>query len=443
MAELRYAVARSNRRPSGTGLPRPQKEIEMRLIGRLLPLSLAVAGAALTLAARPAHACDERAPERYRSATTIWCVNPGIWAGHQAEVESFFPYGDKVVAKLEELFAVTPDDLPYTIEVMEPNGYAMTPSNYGPGVAVTGDAFYNDFAGVQGYWGYLLVLHEFVNQWTGLVTGGWPTDWWADHRSPFPNSMDEQIMRTLGLNEAADAQHSRFADRNSGDYDAQVVMFNDLFDAHGFAGLRKAFQLIQGDGLKWFDLKDPPAYQDQTEFVSGNPSALLSNFVTAYLSLGAGEDVTASFLAAQVGQRPPNWEGNWVDTSPDSQTVTAIANAHCSIAAAAAAGTAVTDARSALRKGDYASAQVAATANCAADCPGECACKENACVAPWVTGATPQPPSSGADAGPGGPDGGVDAGCGCTVDGGARGLSSFLALALTVVVLGRIRRRRA
>jgi len=400
---------------------------------------LAIVGAvALLLASSaPADACDDAAPERYRSAKTIWCVNPGVWSAHQADIEGFFPYGDRVIDKLVELFAVSPTDLPYTVEAMEPNGYAMTPSHYGPGVAVTGDAFYNDFAGVSGFWGYLLVLHEFVNQWTGLVTGGWPTDWWADHRSPFPNSMDEQILRSLGETGAADAQHARFADPSSGDYDAQVVMFNELFDAHGFEGLRRTFELVRGDHLSWFDLRDPPAFTEQTPFVSGNPSVLLSNYVGAYLSLGAGEDVTARLLAAGVGARPENWEGEWQSTAPSSDVVTAIANAHCAIAAADAAGTDVTAAREALIRGDHAGAQVAAVSDCAQHCPGECACDAaGACVAPWTVD---PPPPGPVDAGSAGDDdgGASPGGCGCRTHG-----SSSSAL-LVLAALLALRRRRS
>jgi hypothetical protein len=373
---------------------------------------------------RPAHACDSNAPERYRSAKTVWCVNPGIWASNQADVEKFFPYGDRVVDELIELFAVSPDDLPYTIEATEPNGGAMTPSHYGPGVAVTGDAFYNEVGGVKGFYGYLLVLHELVNQWTGLVTGGWPTDWWADHRSPFPNSMDEQIMRALGETRAADIQHGRFSDEQSGDYDPEVVMFNQHFDAYGFAGLARAFALIRADGLSWGDLRDPPDFQDQTTFVSGNPSALLSSYVTAYLSLGAGVNVTDAFVARTVGQKPPSWGDPWpADTTPTNEAVTAIASAHCSIGAAAAAGQDVGAARAALQKGDHARATLAPTSDCAASCPSECACGEGgACVAPWVEGAAPQPEPDGgvggADAGPGGANhDGTSGSCGCRVGG--------------------------
>src|SRR5262249_37425114 len=151
------------------------------------------------------------------------------------------------------------------------------------------------------------------------------------------------------------------------------------------------------------------------DFVSGNPSPLLSSYVTAYLSLGAGEDLTAKFLAKTVGQKPPQWNDPWTnDTKPDDDAVTAIASAHCSIAAAKKENGNVTAALDSLRKGDYASAKRPAPSNCTQACPGECACTSDTheCVAPWVAGSVPQPkPDAGVGSGGGGggssnPDGG-------------------------------------
>ncbi|HEU0201682.1 MAG TPA: hypothetical protein VFR86_14775 [Burkholderiaceae bacterium] len=89
-----------------------------------------------------------------------------------------------------------------------PTGGASTGTNFAArGVKVTGDAFFNvytyrDAANVQkqipGFWGYLLALHQAINVSSGVFSPGWPTDWWADHRSPFPNLMDIRVMETIG-----------------------------------------------------------------------------------------------------------------------------------------------------------------------------------------------------------------------------------------------------
>jgi hypothetical protein len=309
--------------------------------------------------------------ERYRSAKTRWCVHPMIWSAHAAEVQKFFAYGDSVIDELTSLFAVTPKGLPFTIQVEQPSGGAHTGSSFGQGVGVTGDAYYNDLQGVAGFWGYLLTLHEMINVWTGLVTGGWPTDWWADHRSPFPNSMDYQVMLASGMRlgdatlvAAANIQHGRFGVPGKGGFDSHVKMFDDFFTQFGgFPAYAQVFKLIQADGVKWGG-------------VSANPSPLLTNYVIAYLSLGFGtkQDLTPAFIAAGVSNKDPQTPAYM----PDAQVVGDVADAHC---AAVASGNAA--ALTALRRGDYRTAKVAAA--CGAKCPQECGCDQaaNQCVALW------------------------------------------------------------
>lgn len=367
-------------------------------------------GAILTVAPDAA-ACDAKNPQQYASAKTVWCVDPTVWAQHQNELKPFFAYGDAVVDKLTMLFAVTPKNLPFTIQAATPDGSAQTPSDYGPGVKVTGDAFYGSAGGVNGFWGYLLVLHEFINQWTGLVTGGWPNDWWADHRSPFPNSMDWHVMadlgKTLGNNDllkASDFQKSRFDTPGSSDFDAEVGMFDGIFALpnYGFAGFSRIFGYLQADGMSWDSLRDPPNYQQQTPFISGNPSELLADHVIAYLSLGAGKDLTASIASAGVGPKPPQWPQGLAYTpyAPNAATVGAIADAHCALAAVkaqiaadakggkdtTAEQNAFNGAMGNFRKGDYGHTKVSGVAAaCGAVCPTECGCDgpKNTCVAPW------------------------------------------------------------
>jgi hypothetical protein len=319
----------------------------------------------------------------YQSPLSNWCVESNLWAAHSAEVQRFFPYGDSVVTTLGQLFAFTPRGLPFTFQASEPTGFASTGSDFGLGVTVTGDAFYNNFRDpvsgtlISGFWGYLLTLHEAVNVWTGEMSGGgWPTDWWADHRSPFPNSMDYHVMKHIGdqqndanLQAAALAQHRRFTVPGQGEFDTEVVMFDTFFDRYGgFPAYARVFDIIQKDGLRW------PS-------VAPNPSPLLSEYVMAYLSIGFGSRVnlTSEFVAAGVGtkdtQIPPY--------TVSADVVTAIADAHCSIVAATGSTTA---ALAALRRGDYVNARVPST--CSTRCPSTttCACDTvtNTCVAPWA-----------------------------------------------------------
>ena len=310
--------------------------------------------------------------ERYKSERSRFCVHPMIWDAHEADVKKFFAFGDFVIDELQTLFAVTPKGLPFTIQVEQVSGGAHTGSDFGPGVGVTGDAYSNSLGGVAGFWGYLLTMHELINVWTGMVSENWPTDWWADHRSPFPNSMDYQILLASGMRlndanllKAASVQHDRLGVMGKGDFDTEVKLFDDFFTQFGgFPAYARVFKLIQSDGIKWTG-------------VAKNPSPLLSAYVIAYVSLGFGskEDLTATFTAAGVGRKDPATPAYTVD----AQVVGDIADAHCAVAAAADP----TAARAALRKGDYKTAKVKAA--CGGKCPAECGCDQAAdqCVALW------------------------------------------------------------
>lgn len=315
----------------------------------------------------------------YQSALSRWCVASEMLTSHEAEFPPYFAFGDSVVAFLNTLFAVTPPGLPFTFEAQPQFGGAYTGTDFGTGISVTGDAYYasNVYGGVPGFWGYLFSLHEAIDVWTGTVSPNWPIDWWADHRSPFPNSMDYHILKTIGmvnqnqtLLQAADVQHMRFSVSYSPNYDSEVSMFDSLFDSYGgFPAFANVFRLIQEDGVKWPE-------------VASDPSALLSEYVIAYLQLGlrVPQDLTASLFTAQgIGtkdtQTPPY--------SVDPNIVRAVADTHCSLRAASSAGFDTRTAFAALRSGKYQDARVSPAAQ--TTCPSECiwSVPRNTCVAPW------------------------------------------------------------
>jgi len=335
--------------------------------------------------------------QAYASAQTQWCIDPGMWSVHPDVYENFFPYGDSVVTELQALFNVSPQGLPLTIEVKQPFGGASTGSDFGTGITVTGDAYYTSFTNpatgqtVAGFWGYLLTLHESINVWTGVISGGWPSDWWADDRSPFPNSMDYHIMQDIGTKQnnstllaAAAAQHERFGDAGQPGYDSEVGLFDTLYDAtntdtkySGFTGFEDAFQLAEEDGLSWPNVSGDSSYTGDNDH-----SARLSEYVIAYLQLGfvAGSDLTQPvFTTDGVGTLDTQITPYTVDPS----AVRAVATAHCSIRAAAAAGQNTSSQLAALQSGNYQNA--IATGGSEITCPGECAWSalSSQCIAPW------------------------------------------------------------
>ena len=339
----------------------------------------------------------------YKSSQSIVCVDKTYWvAPNSTVIPSFFPYFDAIIAQDKALFPVTPPNTQFVFEVQTPTGGASTGcgfSNLGDGGrycdTVSGDSFtsvYNDpvsGAPINGFWEYLFALHESINVFTGLLSSGLPTDWWADHRSPFPNAMDAEFMQSISANNAslstatknslaasATAQFERFTDtaNPTGEYDTEVVMDVNFFNEYGgFPAYSSALNLaVNVDGLQW------PSVSHDTQFTGDDDySENLSEYVIAYLHLGFGAttNLTSTFTAAGVGTK---------DTTEPSYTlnpsnVEAIANAHCSIRAASNAGVNVSTQLAALQAGNFQSA--VATGGTSSSCPSECTYTKNACVA--------------------------------------------------------------
>jgi hypothetical protein len=111
-----------------------------------------------------------------------------------------------------------------------------------------------------------------VNLFTGqIVSGGWPVDWWANHRSPFP------LMTAVEVEYALVPQMAVFHEKQ-GREDPLVGMFLQLKDQFGWAMFRKAFQTAIDDGIHW-------------DAIGANPSPLRTAYVAAYLQIGAPEDI--------------------------------------------------------------------------------------------------------------------------------------------------------
>jgi hypothetical protein len=311
-----------------------------------------------------------------------WCIQNTVPTGQAALPADFCAYGDKVISTLETLFNI-PAKSTFEFELDTKTGGAHTGTgcaNLGDGVAY--DAFTGNAYGATSFWGYLLSMHEAINDWTGMASGGWPTDWWADHQSAFPNVMDFHIMNTVGvanndqnLIKAAAAQKKRFYP--GGDSaDPKVVALDNVFQlmpgGDGYAGFSHLFAMVTADGMNWDGLGVP------------NPDQKRSEYVAAYMSLAAGQSVLKTLQGPGA-----NAGGNICNGTPDGVTgdapytcgeanIDAIATAHC---AANANGKTAADMQ-ALRGGDYAAVP---SGPCGATCPSECGCDaQSHCVAPWL-----------------------------------------------------------
>jgi hypothetical protein len=355
----------------------------------------------------------------YQSALSEWCIDTNFYAANYSTFYNgpFYAYSNAVIADLRSLFQKA--NLPsqaFIVEVKQPFGGASTGCDFGGGSycnTVTGDAYYNTFndpvtgAAINGYWGYLLTLHEAINVHTGFVSGGWPTDWWADDRSPFPNAFDYEIMEAIGTAQnnqtlllSATAQKNRFDNesQNPSGYDPEVAMFINFFaqfctgsPCSGFPAYTNAFNYVVEDGISW------PNVSGDTNFTGDNDfGAQLSEYVIAYLQMGFGTttDQTQTFVNDGVGSYDlPSQGFNCPSSDPqcayppytvDPTALWEVAAAHCSIQAAKGAGVNVSAQLSDLQSGNYQNA--IATGGTQATCPSECSWSASQCVPLW-----PQP----------------------------------------------------
>ena len=212
----------------------------------------------------------------------IWVARQDQFQAHQADIEALYDYADRAFDALVRDWGVRPPRAQDSLLVYERTGGGFAAGDIGevhrltgkesPGIGVSYDAFYNVAHGLKAYWAHAILTHEMVNLFTGqVVSGGWPVDWWADHRSPFPLMTAVQIEYTLAPEVAI--HHIR-----DGLRDPLVGMFLDLKDQYGWNLFRTAFRTAIQDGIRW-------------DAIGGNPSPLRTNYVAAYLQIGAPEDI--------------------------------------------------------------------------------------------------------------------------------------------------------
>ena len=219
-----------------------------------------------------------------------WYARSDQYQAHKADIAALYDYADKAFDTLCESWGMKPPKDKYTLLVMDRTGggfatgdiseaHAIT-GKESPGIGCSYDAFSGSANGIKAYWAHILITHEMVNLFTGSeVSGGWPVDWWANHRSPFP------LMTAVEIEYALVPEMAVFHDRQ-GRGDPLVVMFRRLKDQYGWSMFRKAFRTAIDDGVRW-------------DSFGANPSALRTAYVSAYLQLGAPEDIGA-ILAPQV-----------------------------------------------------------------------------------------------------------------------------------------------
>jgi hypothetical protein len=146
-------------------------------------------------------------------------------------------------------------------------------------------------------WPWVVIPHETANMFTGEgVSGGWPSDWWADGQSPFPAMVAVQVEKTFGV--------SYWVQHDAGDSNNPAyVMFRDkLLAPYGWSLFQKTFAGMIADSVNlnlWHS-----EYESSSWY---SLHYLKSHVVAYYLSRAAGVDLSAVLAQGTVGQQPAGW----------------------------------------------------------------------------------------------------------------------------------------
>jgi hypothetical protein len=145
-------------------------------------------------------------------------------------------------------------------------------------------------------WRLWISTHELTNLFAAHYAcgGGFPSDWWSNGRSPFPIYVTGLVLQELDHPEVA--AWLRALNASQPDHE----LYWHLHERHGFELFADALAMLRHDGVDLGEIEPPWPW----------PSARRSTYTVAYLSLAAGEDLTATVSSFGVGREPPDWRDN-------------------------------------------------------------------------------------------------------------------------------------
>lgn len=136
--------------------------------------------------------------------------------------------------------------------------------------------------------GSAILLGEYINTVTGQVTSGWPYDWWANGTWHFPRMAAIEALKESGSGgSAVAAQWFEWGSYYWSNINDVYLQFKKIKEEKGWPVYRRLFSSVVEDKMNW-------------ERLGENPSALLTNYVLAYLSLGYGSNIAKRFKDAGV-----------------------------------------------------------------------------------------------------------------------------------------------
>ena len=196
-------------------------------------------------------------------------------------------------------------------------------------------------------WRMWILVHELTNLFAAHYggCGSYPSDWWADGRSPFPSFVSSLVLKELGYEQESLWLRNTYADK------LDHKLYWSLHEKYGFGIFERFFKLIGEDKIDFSVIGAPWP----------KPDANRSLYTAAYLSMAAGANITDILIAQNIGKEPSDWHSRYPDTefveySIDPQQVDRIIQIR-GILAAEDKGDIVTKAMKSYRSGNYRAAE--------------------------------------------------------------------------------------
>ncbi|MGC1377501.1 MAG: RICIN domain-containing protein [Anaerolineales bacterium] len=235
----------------------------------------------------------------------IWYTKKCIWDAHQGDISALFDYMDRAFSQIVLDWRIKLPREQYYLWVDPKTGLHGCGGNCCEDIhKVTGKAVpcilvgYENYItvgpnNIKGHFAYTYGTHETVNLLTGELAGGWPWDWWADDKSPFPAMTAVRVEAELGRNDISAAHGAEFiVPRQSANNAKLYAMFKAIQVRYGWPIFQKMFVLMKADGVRLSNIDS-----------GHNPSLILTAYVTAYMVLGSGDtlrNMGAHFFANTI-----------------------------------------------------------------------------------------------------------------------------------------------
>ena len=138
-----------------------------------------------------------------------------------------------------------------------------------------------------------IVAHELTNLFAVSYggAGGYPSDWWSNGRSPFPEYVSCLVMEELGYTEAAEAR------RQEMQHKPDHALYWELHELYGFELFSRFFKLVMADGIDMGLVGRSWPY----------PGEARAAYTMAYLSMAANDNLAGLCREHDIGNEPDDW----------------------------------------------------------------------------------------------------------------------------------------